>query len=171
MGAGARWSLGLAASAVVVTAGFLVFGGASESYPQYAKYRHGTAARAQSEALLATIPVYPGARAVQRDFTATAYYVGKNYETIEAEPYSLAVQYLVPGGSSGLRIMRFYRRALPGRGWQCEFTPRVRGSLRSFSCRRGHQVIGAFIPDSRGYSLSVQVSDVVPPIKQVPQVE
>jgi hypothetical protein len=145
--------------------------GIGDGSGKWAKYQHRDAARAQIDKLLATLPVYPGARAGERDFAGSGYYVGKNYEKIEAEPYALGVDYAVNAGLSGAAIMRFFRRALPAQGWRCMFTARVPGVLRSFQCKRGHQAIGAQISDTRGYGLQVVASNVVPPIKQVPQVE
>lgn len=174
MAGGALRALGAAVLVAAVTTGCRDVPGphsGAGKYPQYAKYQDAKTARAQLRALLATIPVYAGAREVSRTFSASTYYVGKDYETIDAEPYSLGVYWRVPDGPSGTAIMRFLRRELPARGWQCGFTPRARGVRRAYECRRGHQRIGGSVNDSGGYGMGISVSDAVPPIEQVPQVE
>ena len=153
--------------AALYLTGCLGFGDSAK----YAEYQHRDAARAQIDTLLATIPDYPGARAGAHDFGGSGYYIGKNYDKIEAEPYALSVNFAVNDGSSGTAIMRFFRRTLPAQGWWCVFTARSRGVVRSFQCARGHQTISAQIGDTRGYNLQVVASNVMPPIKQVPQVE
>ncbi len=115
--------------------------------------------------------MYPGARVAQRHFEGTTYYIGKNYKTIAAEPYSLAVSWLVADGPTGTGIMRLFRKALPARGWACTFIARMQGELRRFTCARGHERLRASISDSGGYVIEVVASIVRPPIKQVPQVE
>jgi hypothetical protein len=160
-------TLAAAGVAALYLTGCLGIGGPGK----YARYQRRAAARAQIDELLATIPVYPGAQAGERDFAGSVYYVGKNYEKIEAEPYSLGVEYAVNAGDSGAAVMRFFRHALPAQGWRCGFKARVPGALRGFQCTRGQQAIGAQIGDTRGYDLQVVASNRVPPIKQVPQAE
>jgi hypothetical protein len=174
VGGGARAALVLAATVAVVATGCgdvpRPHSGAGK-YPQYVKYQDVAQARARLDALLATLPVYPGAHVVQRRFEGTRYYVGKDYESIDAEPYSLSVSWRVPAGATGTPIMSMFRRGLPARGWTCTFLARVRGELRRFSCARGPRRIRAAINDSGGYVLELVASTAVPPIKQVPQVE
>jgi hypothetical protein len=174
VGSGARAALALTALVAVVAVGCgdvpRPHSGAGK-YPQYARYQDEAGARRQLEALLRTIPIYPAGRPIMGDLAGTDYFVGKDYETIEAEPYRLDGYVRVAGQLTGPRIMRFLRRVLPARGWRCEFTPRAHNVRRSYSCRRGQQWVGGGINDSGGYGLGLVASDVVPPIKQVPQVE
>jgi hypothetical protein len=159
------------AVAIAVLAGLATTGCLGDGGPgKYAEYQHRAGAVVEIDARLATIPAYPGAQRDLREEHASGYYVGQD-ELIEAEPYSVSVGYDVPAAATGTSAMRYFRRVLPARAWQCRFQERIRGFLRSFSCLRGHQTIGGSVQDDGDYSLGVQASNVVPPIEIVDQVE
>ena len=147
--------------ATVLATGCLGIGDSGE----YAQYQRREQAMEQIDALLATIVQYPGARLVDRHDAATNYKVGAQ-TYIDAEPYSSRIQFAVPTSVTGAQVQLYFRRTLGSR-WRCTFKKRVPNVPYGFSCRRGHQAVGAFISDRGGYELSVQASDVVPPIRTV----
>ena len=79
----------LSAVVIAVAVGVAATGCLGDGGPgKYARYQHQAESVAKIDALLSTIPVYPGARRTLREEHGTGYYVGQD-ELIEAEPYNV----------------------------------------------------------------------------------
>jgi hypothetical protein len=134
---------------------------------RYARYQDKKGAIEKIEALVATIPQYPGAHRVMSQWFGTSYKL--SYDTyIEAEPYSSALYYDLSKSVSGATLQRYFRRVMQAGGWRCRFQHRSRGVPYGFGCARRGAVVGAYIADHGHYELDVATNQPRPPIKTVP---
>jgi hypothetical protein len=133
---------------------------------RYAKYQHKSAAIRAIDALLATIPQYPGTRLTGRQDFPTSYHVPDGF--IDAEPYSSDLYYDLSASVSGATIQRYFRRVLHARGWSCQFRHRAPGVPYGFGCVRRGSTVSAYIADHGHYELDVAATHRRPPIQTVP---
>jgi hypothetical protein len=80
---------------------------------------------ARNEAILRSLPVFPGASARQKFSTP-------HYASEEDSPngYTTTVVYRVPRGTSGGSVVRFYGRQLARRGWHSGISAASRRRMR-----------------------------------------
>jgi hypothetical protein len=148
---------------VLVLALPLLIAGCYGDSGRYARYQHKTAAISKIDALLATIPQYPGARLAGRQDFSTNYKVGADHY-IDAEPYSSDLYYDLPQSVTGAKLQRYFRTVMGARGWTCHFQKRSRGVPYGFACTRRGDEVGAYIADHGRYELDVSVKTARPPI-------
>lgn len=86
----------------------------------------------RNEAILASLPVFPGA--VKTHELSTPDY--GHGEFSDPTGYSTSVDYRVPRGTRGAAVLRFYESRLERRGWRVSFSS---GAVRNFT-RKGSLV-------------------------------
>jgi hypothetical protein len=145
----------------------LVASGCFDGASRYAQYQDKTAAIRKIDALVATIPQYPGARQTASQYFGTSYKISAS-DYIEAEPYSSALYYDLASSVSGATLQRYFRRVMHDRRWSCRFRHRSRGVPYGFGCTRQGAVVSAYIADHGHYELDVKADHPRPPIKTVP---
>jgi hypothetical protein len=120
---------------------------------RYAEYQHKSAAIRAIDALLATIPQYPGTRLTGRQDFPTSYHDSDGF--IDAEPYSSDLSYDLSASVSGATNQRYLRRVLHARGWSCQFRRRAPTVPYGFGCVRRRSTVSAYIADHGRYEVAV----------------
>jgi hypothetical protein len=133
---------------------------------KYARYQDKKGAIQKIEALVATIPQYPGAHRTASQWFGTSYKISYD-RYIDAEPYSSALYYDLSKSVTGAKLQRYFRRVMEARGWACRFQHRSKGVPYGFACGRRGAAVGAYIADHGHYELDVATNQPFPPIKTV----
>jgi hypothetical protein len=138
-----------------------------DSDNHYARYQDKKGAIEKIEALVATIPQYPGAHRTMSQWFGTSYKLSYD-RYIQAEPYWSALYYDLSQAVTGATLQRYFRRVMHARGWSCRFHRRSPGVPYGFGCVRRGAVVGGYIADHGHYELDVSTNQPRPPIKTVP---
>jgi hypothetical protein len=156
-----------ACTALVLALTCLLAAACGDGDDRHARYQDKKRAIAKIEALVATIPQYPGAHRTTSQWFGTSY--KPLYDRyIEAEPYSSALYYDLSKSVTGATLQRSFRRVMHARGWSCRFRHRSPGVPSGFGCVRRGAVVSAYIADQGHYELDVATKQPRPPIKTVP---
>jgi hypothetical protein len=150
-------AVGLVATAV---AGGCLGGGSP-----YGRYQHRADELRRIDALVASIPRYPGAVLTWRQNSATDYKVTRE-RYVQAKPYGSMFYYDVAAGSGALE--RWFRHVLARRRFHCRVGERGAKGAVWLWCRRGPQVVNVFIGNQDHYELDVRADDRRAPIPTVP---
>ena len=140
--------------------------GACGGSNRYARYQDRKGAIAGIEALVATIPQYPGAHRTGSQWFGSSYKLSAT-SYIEAEPYSSALYYDLSTSVTGATLQRYFRRVMIARGWNCSFQHRSRGVPYGFACDRRGASVGAYFADRGHYEFDVSTAQPRPPIPTV----
>jgi hypothetical protein len=133
---------------------------------RYSKYQDKDASVRKIDALLATVPQYPGARRQMRQIFSGSYHVAPD-DFISAEPYTGDFYYATPTVVAAPTIRRYFRRVMASHGWSCRFPKHSSGPRLRFGCTRGRGELAGFVAD-QGYGLQVGIGQKRPPIKTIP---
>jgi hypothetical protein len=82
----------------------------------------------RNEALVRSLPVYPGA--VKTHEISTPYVKSEGGMSTRPDGYTTSVVYRVPRGTTDASVLRFYATRLGRRGWRSVITPPVRRFTR-----------------------------------------
>jgi hypothetical protein len=153
-------------TAIVLTLACVLAVACGSSSSQYPRYQDKKGAIEKIEALVATIPQYPGAHRTTSQWSGTSYKLSYD-RYIEAEPYSGDLYYDLSQSVTGAMLQRYFRRVMRARGWMCTFKLRSQGVPYGFACSRRGATVGAYIADHGHYELDVATNQERPPIKTV----
>ena len=118
--------------AVVLALTCLVVVACGDGDGRYARYQDKKGAIAKVEALVATIPQYPGAHRTMSQFFGASYKLTDS-TYIEAEPYWSALYYDLSQSVTGATLQRYFRRVLHASRLELSFPPSRAGRAATAS--------------------------------------